>query len=105
MQRCFADLVSAMKNADDTGFYCYRALESLRRHCAETHGLSNSGKAAQWEKFREVASTNRDSIDRIKATADPARHGEVVGITSEKRAELLTATWDIVDSYLAQVTE
>ena len=33
LHRCFNDLVSAMKNADDTAFYCYRALEALRQHC------------------------------------------------------------------------
>jgi hypothetical protein len=32
--RCFNDLVSSMKHADDTGFYCYRAIDSLRHHCA-----------------------------------------------------------------------
>ncbi|AVO35430.1 hypothetical protein [Ottowia oryzae] len=103
LHRCFADLVSAMKNAEDTGFYCYRALESLRHHCAAAHDLSNNSKKAQWEKFRQVASTDRESIEHIKAAADPARHGEAVGITGERRAKLLTATWNIVDSYLAQV--
>lgn len=33
LNRCFNDLVSSMKHADDTGFYCYRAIESLRNHC------------------------------------------------------------------------
>ena len=103
LHRCFADLVSAMKNADDTGFYCYRALESLRHHCAAAHDLSNQGKAVQWDKFRQLANTDRDTIDKIKVAADPTRHGEFVGITSEGRIELLTATWNIVDSYLAQV--
>lgn len=103
LHRCFADLVSAMKNADDTGFYCYRALESLRHHCAAAHDLSDKSKTVQWEKFREVASTDRDSIDQIKAAADPARHGEAADISSVRRGELLTATWIIVDSYLAQV--
>ena len=29
LTRCFSDLSSAMRHADDTGFYCYRAIESL----------------------------------------------------------------------------
>jgi hypothetical protein len=33
-----------MKHANDTGFYCYRAIESLRKHCAVLHGLSADEK-------------------------------------------------------------
>ena len=52
LTRCFNDLVSAMKHADDTGFYCYRAIESLRKHCASFHGLLDKSDNEQWMKFR-----------------------------------------------------
>ncbi|TWI14457.1 hypothetical protein [Aerolutibacter ruishenii] len=103
VSRCLTDLISAMKNADDTGFYCYRALESLRHHCAAVYGLSGKSKANQWAKFREVASAERSAIDRIKAAADPLRHGDVASMSSQSRGELLTTTWDVVDCYLGGV--
>lgn len=100
LNRCFSDLTSAMKHADDTGFYCYRAIESLRHHCAAINGLATESKLRQWEKFREVAGCDEQTLREIKAAADPLRHGQVVGSTSADRERLFTLTWNAVDGYL-----
>lgn len=100
LNRCFSDLVSAMKHADDTGFYCYRAIESLRHHCAAVHGLSADNKSTQWAKLREVSGSDEQTIRAIKAAADPLRHGEAHAVDSEDRAKLLTSTWNVVDEYI-----
>lgn len=92
-----------MKHADDTGFYCYRAIESLRHHCAAVHGLSKANKSTQWDKFREVAGCSEETLHAIKVAADPLRHGEPSGVTSDDRAKLFTSTWDVVDQYLKRV--
>lgn len=103
LNRCFSDLASAMKHADDTGFYCYRAIESLRHHCAAIYGLSASEKTIQWEKFREVAACDENTLRTIKQAADPLRHGEPTGITSDDRASLFMKTWGVVDEYIKNV--
>ena len=89
-----------MKHADDTGFYCYRAIESLRHHCAAVHGLSGADKSTQWKKFREVSLCTEEALRAIKMFADPLRHGEPSGVNAEDRTNLFTSTWDIVDGYL-----
>lgn len=101
--RCLSDLASAMKHADDTGFYCYRAIESLRHHCASLFELSDAEKSRQWEKFREVAKCDEAQIRTIKSAADPVRHGNFYGVTSAARVDLFMSTWDIVDGYLSNV--
>lgn len=103
LHRCFSDLASSMTHADDTGFYCYRAIESLRHHCAAVHGLSTAEKSIQWEKFREVSGCDEQTLRAIKAAADPLRHGGVSGGSSDDRAQLFTSTWDVVDGYLKGV--
>jgi hypothetical protein len=103
LNRCFSDLASAMKHADDTGFYCYRAIESLRHHCAAIHDLSSSEKTIQWAKFREVAACDENTLRAIKQAADPLRHGEVTEITSDDRATLFMKTWNVVDGYIKNV--
>jgi len=103
LSRCFSDLSSAMKHADDTGFYCYRAIESLRHHCAAVYSLTEESKAIQWSKFREVAGCDEQLLREIKAAADPLRHGQVIGSTSGDRERLFTITWNTVDGYLVGV--
>jgi hypothetical protein len=104
VHRCLADLVSSMRNADDTGFYCYRAIESLRHHCAAVHQLTESDKSKQWSKFREVSGADEQTLREIKDAADPLRHGQPTGASSEDRARLFTMTWDVVDGYLRGTT-
>ena len=101
LNRCFGDLVSAMKHPDDTGFYCYRAIEALRHHCAAVRQMADESKATQWQQFRDVAGCDEHTLREIKAAADPLRHGQVVGSTSADRERLFTITWNTVDSYLA----
>lgn len=103
LHRCFSDLISAMKNADDTGFYCYRALESLRQHCIQKFGLDPEKKSEQWAKLRDLAGCNESVLREIKASADHSRHGGVVSVTSAQRQRLFLLTWDVVDGYLAGV--
>ena len=103
IRRCLADLSSAMKYAADTGFYCYRAIEALRLHCAAINGLSDKDKGKQWERFRSVSGNDEQSLRGLEAAAKPTRHGDAVDISGTERARLLTLTWDIVDKYLATV--
>jgi hypothetical protein len=103
INRCFNDLVSAMKRADDTAFYCYRAIESLRHHSAAICDLSSAKEPVQWEKFREIATCDKDFLYSIKDAADPSRHGKTTQITSDDRATLFTTTWEIVGRYIQNI--
>lgn len=103
LSRCFNDLVSAMKHADDTGFFCYRAIESLLHHCATNHGLSSAEKSIQWQKFRDVADCAEETLRSIKEAADPLRHGKNMEITSDNRSALLMSTWAVVDTYFQHI--
>jgi hypothetical protein len=101
LSRCLSDLVSALKRVDDTAFYCYRALESLRHHCASVRSLIASDKDTQWRTFRDSAKCSEETIREIKVAADGLRHGEPAYFTDAERAKLLTQTWTIVSAYLS----
>jgi len=105
LRRCFADLVSAMRNADDTGFYCYRAIECLRQHCIVKFDLDPSykNKKNQWSKLREVAGCSEDVVRQLEESAKAPRHGEVVPISSDQRKNLFLLAWDVVDGYIKNV--
>jgi hypothetical protein len=103
LNRCFGDLVSAMKYADDTGFYCYRAIESLRHHAAATKHLTTQPKAQQWRAFREAAGCDEAEINTIRDAADGLRHGDPLAVAVLQRADLLVATWKIVHAYVDKI--
>ncbi|WP_396328913.1 hypothetical protein [Burkholderia anthina] len=103
LNRCFGDLTAALKFPDDTPFYCYRALESLRHHAAAVHGLRASSSADQWAKFREVANCEKAAIMTIKDAADGLRHGDPLQFENVDRAEVIRATWRIVRAYVGRI--
>lgn len=103
LHRCFNDLTMAMKIPEDTGFYCYRAIESLRQHCIMKFNLPPDKKAEQWQKLRDIAKCNESTIRDIKSAADPVRHGDISSITSQDRETLFMNTWNIVDAYIHNV--
>jgi len=98
IQRCFTDFRLAMNHPEDTGFYCYRAVESLRQFFKDG---SNSDDDESWEELRGAISFDRDTIEEdIKAYADPRRHGEPFSITGEERQLVLETTWEIIREFI-----
>lgn len=90
-----SDFQRAMR--EDTGFYCYRAIESMMQSVKQDHGL---GEKAAWERLRNDLKINRDTIDRVKEFADPVRHGKAKGMSDSDRAQVLTTTDKIIDRFL-----
>lgn len=103
LHRCFADLITAMKSPEDTGFYCYRAIEALRQYCIVRYKLDPEKKSEQWKKLREIAECTEETLLEIKNSADPARHAAIVGITDADRVTLFTKTWDVVDAFIKNI--
>ena len=92
-----------MKTPDDTGFYCYRAIEALRQYCIVRYNLDSEKKSEQWLKVREIAGCEEKILRDIKSAADPVRHGAIVPVTSADREALFIKTWDVVDGFIKNV--
>lgn len=105
LTRCFSDLASAIKDADDTAFFCYRAIESLSNHSATQVPNTVVTDSQRWEIFRSRTGCTKESILKIKKAADPLRHGNPIEPASIDRAELFEMTWAIVNAYLEQLPE
>lgn len=99
LQRCLADLRQAIRVVSDSGFHCYRAIESLRQFFRIERNVQDD--AQSWEAFRNEVNVNRTDIDFVKGFADPRRHGGTQPITSSDRDKILETTWNIVDKYVA----
>jgi hypothetical protein len=98
LRRCLGDLSMAIKNADDTPFYCFRALESLKQYFGFANGLEKDRE--QWEAMAKVIGVKQEVVEPIRELAFPARHGVPKPITDEERKQIFLVTWDIVERFI-----
>ncbi|MFK8213356.1 MULTISPECIES: hypothetical protein [unclassified Haloferax] len=97
LQRCLTDFRLALEHAEDTGFYSYRAIESLRQYFKSRE----NNKKESWIALREAVEVDQKIIEEnIKEYADGRRHGEPTSITNEDRTRVLETTWGIIRSFL-----
>jgi len=99
LRLCLSDLREAIRCPKDIGFFCYRAIESLKRYFVDTLNLENDEKKA-WETFRSTLDIDRQKIEFIKQFADPVRHGGRKPFKAEEGKKILDYTWEIVDKYI-----
>jgi len=100
IMRCLNDLMMAMKHPHDTAFHCQRALESLRHYCKKRFNLETASERDQWRKLGEITGFNEHDVVEIRELSKPVRHGDIVPLSSEKRAQLFLKTWAVVDAFI-----
>ncbi len=94
LRSSFQDMALAMKYPKDTGFFCYRAIESLRKFFDESNDSNG------WQLLRTNLNVSRSFIDVVKRFANDPRHGGLVLITSPERVNAMQNTWKIVDRFI-----
>lgn len=70
-----SDAQRAIESPDDTAFYCYRAIESLRLLFLDGDDDSGSARAESWRRLRTELDLSREELDAVKGHADQRRHG------------------------------
>ena len=68
-----ADVSNALRFDEDCPFFCYRTLESMRKHYAATTDAKSDKKS--WEALRTDLGIDRAEIDALKEFSDTRRHG------------------------------
>lgn len=95
LRRCLTDIASAIKRPDDTAFYCFRALESLRHSFG-----ANLSESEQWKAMATAVDSNKEEMAELRDEALAARHGNHKSFTDESRAKHFSYTWSIVERYI-----
>jgi hypothetical protein len=98
LKRCLADLREAIRVPQDTGFFCYRGIESLRQFFKQEKETKDDKQS--WEILRTELGVDRSDLDEIKKWADPLRHGDSVAISDAMRASVFRRTWSIVNKFI-----
>lgn len=97
LARAIGDLRRSILEKRDTGFHCYRAVESLRHHFQQVSGARD----AAWRALRTALVVERATLDRLKGYGDPQRHGEVGPSASDEREDAIRITWRLINRFIA----
>ena len=98
IHRSLNDLIMAMQHPQDTGFYCFRAIESLRHYCRVRFNIET--ELDQWKKVNSISGYDKDHIEIVRQFALPTRHGDIVPISSEDREKIFMKTWDVIEAFI-----
>lgn len=97
MAMALADFRKSMPDGTETGFYCYRAIESVMQFFRQ----DGANDATHWSTMRLALNIDRSAIDYIKAHADDRRHGRPSNsITDAQRQKIFRITHAVLDRYL-----
>ena len=94
-RRAIADLKSALLFPSDTGFYCYRAVETT----AQSFGSSTDQSKTPWTELNSALNLNRNFLNPVTKFSDTQRHGKWATMTAAERAEALKTAWIILYRY------
>ncbi|WP_280248949.1 hypothetical protein [Nocardia abscessus] len=100
IRHALADMRSALSLSDDTVFYCYRALESLREEFVDETDSRNNREKRSWERLRAALDVDQEKAKELAALAKPRRHGGNPHVTHDDRVAWLKWTRDVVAKYI-----
>lgn len=96
LRSSLADFKMAMDTPYETGFYCFRAIESIR----QKFYTENRSKKESWQIMRETLDIEEDDIRFVQRFADSRRHGDVIDVPRQSRKEILHLTWNMIWKFI-----
>ena len=94
------DLREAIRSPLDTGFFCFRAIESIRQHFKIKEKTTDK---LSWKILNKSLVIDRSWTDQVKKFADPVRHGDAINISGEDRILIMQHTWKVIDRFCLYV--
>jgi len=92
LRSALSDLNEAIISPNDTGFYCYRAVETLMQEFKQPGEESKTA----WPKFREALHVSQAWIEPLTDKSISNRHGELKGLSGKERVFLMKRAWTLV---------
>jgi len=101
-----ADLRAALEYPDDTAFYSYRAIETVRQSFLSGSTDTETERRKSWQTMRETLSLDRHSLDQVRDLAMPRRHGgaERPGPSEAQRLQVLRVARHVVSRFVSHLS-
>jgi len=97
LRRALGDLRESVQQSEDTGFFCFRAVESIRQYFWQEKDGEN--KKPSWERLRNELRIDKSWIDALKPFADKQRHGSTDFMSAQDRTSAMQHAWKVVDRF------
>lgn len=95
LRRALRELRLAVRLPEDSAFHCRRAVEAISKHFAEMDGAPN-----EWDAMNDALNVDPGVSRALSKAAGEIRHGAMEDTTTERRTELLTNAWSVVDRFI-----
>lgn len=94
-----ADFRRSIKYPDMTAFFCFRAIETIRKFCFEDDRTVNEKKRIKqaWENLRSRLCIPRHDFERIEGFAFRNRHGVYPVISYKEREKIMNFTRELIN--------
>jgi hypothetical protein len=96
LRRALGDLREAIREPDDTGFHCMRAVESVRQHFQVGPDVADA-----WVAMRSALNLREETLKMLREFGTPQRHGEARAMSDAERGRDMTLAWKVVDRFVA----
>ena len=93
LRSALSDLNQAMTSPNDTGFFCYRAIETLMQEFKQSGNMDNK---EGWQRLRGALQVTQNWIKPLTDNSISNRHGELKGLSGQQRVFLMKRAWTLV---------
>lgn len=104
VRHALADLRAALEYPEDTAFYAYRALESIRQWFVGADADSGAARKRSWQELRDVLLVDQEALNKLRDRATPRRHGEATTLTEADRTEALVLARSVLNRFVTLVS-
>lgn len=98
VQSALLDISKGIQFPNDTFFYCYRAIETLRQHLERREDIHNAKTA--WGRFHDITGVTKPDFKHLLHFANKERHGTYVEASADDRDRALLFTHKIIEKYI-----
>lgn len=96
-RRALGDFKNAIRHPIDTGFFCYRAVESILNYVRDADNLK--GKPEAINRLNGILNLDPTCIELLRDLGGDVRHGKIVSITGSQRHQAIRVTREILQRF------
>jgi len=99
------DAQLAIKYLDDTGTFCFRAIESIREFFVDQDTDNPADSKNSWIRMNRSLNLSREYTGDISKFALGPRHGSPTLTSRENKMDIVKRTWIVIDRFMIFVNQ